>query len=164
MFKQTMLKKIFYISAFLITSLVGVQYLPVEWVILVTFLLFIMMSGYLKTENKMPLKKCHRGVNINHRVTGSLMLLAKESVDSLTENKNDLVNLITLQEDAMATLMEAFLGIEMLLNQQQSEISYHQGSSSAHPCYLHQSHPKACHHSWQNKPESAGQTVAIHRH
>jgi len=129
MFKNVLLKKWFYISALLTISLVALQYIDsAELVLTISLGIFLLMSKYLhekpivQTTEECCVNSISDEIESCDAILSSTQALAKQSISSLQDNKNDLSDLIGVQEGAITTLTDAFMAIEALLNQQQTYI------------------------------------------
>ncbi|MCP4324140.1 MAG: chemotaxis protein [Psychromonas sp.] len=128
MINNVTLKKIVYISALLFTSIIAIQYIPAEIVIIFTLALSVLLGTYLSSNSNVNNNKnSHAFFNSESsnncaNILTSTKELAQQSVASLKQNQDDLSDLIGTQEGAIHTLANAFLAIEALLTQQQGYI------------------------------------------
>ncbi|PKG38373.1 methyl-accepting chemotaxis protein [Psychromonas sp. Urea-02u-13] len=128
MVKNVKLKRMIYISVLLIISLLALQYIPAELVIIFILAVMIILTGYLKTVDQLPLQGENCFNSNSHQIEScdkiltSTKGLASLCSSSLQESKSDLADLIGTQEGAINTLTNAFMAIQELLNQQQTHI------------------------------------------
>jgi len=128
MFKNVLLNKLLYISMILIVSLMALQYLSAELVLIVTAGVFALVSHYFfDTDSVKEKSHHHASTKVDESTSYQQMMdstksFAAQSMHSLTMNKKDLSQLIGVQEGAIKTLSDAFMAIQALLTQQQTYI------------------------------------------
>lgn len=128
MFKNVTLKKIFYISAILISSIIALQFIPAELVIIFSLVSIVVLSRYLHlnalcaSDKNTPPCINSALADGGEKILKSTKNIAQQSIDSLQHNQKDLTDLIGTQEGAISTLTDAFMAIQTLLGQQQTYI------------------------------------------
>ena len=123
-----MLKKLGYISALFITSIIALQYIPAELVVFISLMLLAFLSDYF-VDAPVSSKKQTASFNTYHNelecctdILTSTKAVAQQSASSLQQNQDDLVDLIGTQEGAISTMTDAFMAIQTLLTEQQTYI------------------------------------------
>ena len=127
MFENVLLNKLIYISVLSFISLTALQFFAAELVLIITLIVFILLSDYLSEQRALSDKQgrsgiAHQQTDSSEQLLASTKLFVKEGAASLEGNRTDLSALIGTQEAAISTLSEAFLAIESLLKEQQSYI------------------------------------------
>jgi methyl-accepting chemotaxis protein len=128
MVKNVKLKRMIYISVLLVVSLIALQHIPAELVIIFILTVMIILTGYLNIASLLPLQgerflnsSSHKIENSDKTLT-STKGLASLCSSSLQDSEADLADMIGTQEDAINTLTNAFMAIQNLLDQQQTYI------------------------------------------
>jgi len=129
MFTNVLLKKLLYILMLLAVSLIALQYVFAELVLVITVVIFILLSNYFSEpaptadeplccsdDEEDDLEPCAT-------IISSTGMLATQSISCLNTSKTDLSDLIGVQEGAITTLSGAFMSIQSLLTQQQTYIN-----------------------------------------
>jgi len=122
MVQNVLLKKIVYISALLFSSIIALQYIPAEIVVCLSLATAVLICHYVQTTPILKASLDTDNVGKSETILTSTKGLARQSISSLQQNQDDLSDLIGTQEGAIHTLTEAFMAIQVLLNQQQTYI------------------------------------------
>jgi len=122
MIQNVLLKKIVYISALLFFSIIALQYTPAEIVVCLSLATAVLICHYVQTPPILKASLDTDNVGKSETILTSTKGLARQSISSLQQNQDDLSDLIGTQEGAIHTLTEAFMAIQVLLNQQQTYI------------------------------------------
>jgi len=129
MFKNVLFKKLLYILVLLGTSLIALQYVFAELVLVVALVIFILFSNYFSEPIRVAEKQAccsdsdSDDIEPCGTIVGSTSALATQSISCLNTSSNDLSDLIGVQEGAITTLTDAFMSIQSLLTQQQTYIN-----------------------------------------